>query len=1160
MAAPVVASAGHTTGYSVATDLYEAVVPASISAGDLILAQIVANTSATDSVTPPSGWVNLLNSGTDALLVSGSDGYAWYWHLVTAGEAASPPANWPFTLGSPRTGNIITVQVTGHDTTSPFDTAVSHVAGSFSTTTPLTVPAVTTSVADCLLVGGCNVQSASSRTITIPTGWTQDDTTCTLNIGRGQTAAHLTLGAAGSTGDQDWYESDTSLPGAAFMVAVAPAGSAPPVTPPASTDVFPLGELDARVELDLDGSGDFSTDVTPYVKLANGVVITRGLQSEGSTAAPAKLEFTLLNDDARFSRRNPTGPYYGQLTTNTLARVSIPHIVTRLGVPTGVPSALSTPDTAALSITGDIDVRIDLQADDWQGGGVGGTIIHKWTTTSNQRSWALYIGSDGLPIWFWSADGSTTSSATGTAMIPRGPKRQVIRVTHDVNNGSSGNDVTFYVADADNIDNGPWTQIGDAVVGAGTTSIYNSTASVAIGDTSSGGGRVAFRAFASRIISGIGGTARSTLDLTALTDGATTVDDTEGNTWTPAVGAELQTRDIRGIGAVAAWPMEHGLTDEDCEVQASAHDVLRRLGRSRSLLRSAYTRACTSTVAPVTGLVAYWPCEDAEGSSSLASGRSGGWPMTISGTPVLASDSASFACSSPLPDLGSAALSGAVPNYSSTGQIQVRMLLAVPAAGTTNGAVLVSLRCAGTAVRWEIVYNTGGTLSLNAYSSTGSSLLAGGPYGFAVNGVPLRLDLELSQSGSDVNYTCSTLPVGSASGAYASGTLSSQTITTAHTVVVAPEKNLSGVTAGQVTVQSATTSVYDLSSQLNAYSGETALARIARLCAEESVAFVGHGVDGPLMGYQRSGKLLDLLREAETADAGVLFSPRDQLGLAYRSTDSMSARDAAVSIGYAAGGICDLTPVDDDQGTVNDVEMTRVGGSTYRLALESGPLSVLDPPDGVGLYEGGGGGQVSLIADSTLPYRVGWELHLGTVDEPRVPSMTIDLGAGPYLDGSDASLALAGAVRDLDIGDRVVVSDAPDWSGPDDVDQIVIGLREEICPWEHRISPICRPASPYRVAVYDDTDSRYSGEGTALAEDLDTTETGIDITAPAGVEWTHVDGDYDVLTGGERMTVTGISGSAPSYTLTVTRSVNGVIKTHSSGSDIDLAAPVYYGL
>ena len=85
--------------------------------------------------------------------------------------------------------------------------------------------------------------------------------------------------------------------------------------------------------------------------------------------------------------------------------------------------------------------------------------------------------------------------------------------------------------------------------------------------------------------------------------------------------------------------------------------------------------------------------------------------------------------------------------------------------------------------------------------------------------------------------------------------------------------------------------------------------------------------------------------------------------------------------------------------------------------------------------------------------------------------------------------------------------------------------------------------------------------GTVTNEALDTTETGVDVTnGDPGHYFTHVDGDFDIVIGGERMTVTAVSGTGTSQTLTVARSVNGVTKTHAAGADVELFIPARYGL
>jgi hypothetical protein len=107
------------------------------------------------------------------------------------------------------------------------------------------------------------------------------------------------------------------------------------------------------------------------------------------------------------------------------------------------------------------------------------------------------------------------------------------------------------------------------------------------------------------------------------------------------------------------------------------------------------------------------------------------------------------------------------------------------------------------------------------------------------------------------------------------------------------------------------------------------------------------------------------------------------------------------------------------------------------------------------------------------------------------------------------------------------------------------------------------PAGPYRVGVLaaaaDDVDppvGRLIWRTCVLAEALDTTETGVDITASP---LTTVNPDhfpFDVFVGGERMTATACSGASNPQTLTVTRSANGVVKAHLIGAAVSIALPL----
>lgn len=60
--------------------------------------------------------------------------------------------------------------------------------------------------------------------------------------------------------------------------------------------------------------------------------------------------------------------------------------------------------------------------------------------------------------------------------------------------------------------------------------------------------------------------------------------------------------------------------------------------------------------------------------------------------------------------------------------------------------------------------------------------------------------------------------------------------------------------------------------------------------------------------------------------------------------------------------------------------------------------------------------------------------------------------------------------------------------------------------------------------------------------------------------WTTTGYPFDFLVGGERLTATAASVGGGNTTLTVTRSVNGVVKAHSAGAAVTLAEPFRLGL
>jgi len=611
-------------------------------------------------------------------------------------------------------------------------------------------------------------------------------------------------------------------------------------------------------------------------------------------------------------------------------------------------------------------------------------------------------------------------------------------------------------------------------------------------------------------------------------------------------------KSYRFWGEVTAWPEDWDSTDTDVWVDITAAGILQRLNQGSTPLRSTMYRGLMS--AATTAPVAYWPMEDGSSSTSLAS-ATGGRPMTIGGSPSLASDTGFF-CSAALPAMSGGAFTGPVPSYAVTGESQVRFLMCLPTAPADNTVLVQAATAGGTIPRWAVVFNTGGALSLKGLDTDGTVLITSGPIVFNVTGLRVRVSLELTQSGANVDWSLSTVNAATGGVLALGGTFTSQTVGRFTSVTVSPAGDLTDAVFGHVSVQADVTSVFDLVGQVTAYVGETVASRLARLCTEEGVDFVNFpAASTDAMGPQLPATFMALAQECADVDQGVLLEREVSFGLAYKSRAFLYNQGSGLTLSYPGNQLAAIPkPVPDAKLVQNSVTASRPNGSSATYVLESGALSVLAPPLGVGTYPDSP--SLNVESDDDLLHRAAWRVHLGTVDEPRYPAISVNL--------AHPSMA-ARRISTLNVlfGSRIVVEDPPLRLGGD-ISQLVIGITETITHFEHRITYVCQPESPYRVATLDDaTYGRPDTDGSTLADDMTPTSTSVRVATVAGAPlWTTDSADcpFGVTVGGEQMTVTAITGSSSPQTFTVTRSVNGVVKTHQVGDDVRLTSPMILAL
>jgi len=164
-----------------------------------------------------------------------------------------------------------------------------------------------------------------------------------------------------------------------------------------------------------------------------------------------------------------------------------------------------------------------------------------------------------------------------------------------------------------------------------------------------------------------------------------------------------------------------------------------------------------------------------------------------------------------------------------------------------------------------------------------------------------------------------------------------------------------------------------------------------------------------------------------------------------------------LALDYAKGQTFDpLEPTDDDQNLLNDFTAQRTDGSEIRYEKTDGPLSVQDPPQGVGRYSGSG--EFNVQSNDDLPSIAGWQVHKGTVDEARIPNLHINL-TNPRME------ELRTSVAGVEPGDKITIANPPAWLPPEPIEVIAEGYEEELSTHEWHIEYNASPARIVEVAT-----------------------------------------------------------------------------------------------
>lgn len=881
---------------------------------------------------------------------------------------------------------------------------------------------------------------------------------------------------------------------------------------------FPAVPEDNRYELFLGPSNGWVT-VTSDLLNRDGCNITRGYSSEKVTdaASPQRAAFSLKNATGKYSPRNPLGAYYGTFGQNTPSRIS----------------TVVIKDTFSRTVTDD------------------------WGTADTGDVWNFYYWSGGSKADFDVAAGKGTHVVSGTTQF-----------RHSTIQGLLFRDVEIRATVSlpfSNVTGGDLEPLNLTVsgqgLGAGATDYFmlsmkiTSAEAITLRLNNSDGTTIAPTITLPFTYTGAALRAALQLEGQALRAKVWVASGPEpydwqiegttafvqyfnrpagwvgirsgaaaGNTNVPVTFSydDVEVRINRIHGEVSAFPTQWDTSGKDVYVPVEVAGLRRRLSQGQAPLISPVTRANqtqTFTYDPASPPhVLYYPVEDVNGSTTIASGLPNIGPMDITGpgTPQLASDS-SFPGSAPIGKPNNSRWSSPFIKTPATGHIEVLFLLSVPSGGETDLATFTQLTCSGSIGFVDIFYHagSGGDLEINFYDQGRNLITGSGTIDANVNGQPLFLTLELTESGGNVNWELSWLKLLDNSATASSGSVAGRTVGSPRRILASPYTQVSNSAIGHIAVRTDVISVFSLQSMLNGYAGEFAYSRVERLCLENDSIPIALYQDDTLaltpVGVQGRESLLTLLDKAVKADLGYLNEARGVTGFVHRLGRSLYNQDAVLTLDYAQG---DVKPpfgqVDDDLLLLNDFTASRDGGGSYRATEEDGPLALTSPTssNGAGRYDDAQ--EYNVASDDQLPDIATWKVHVGTIAEPRYPRVTVNLAALALKSKQAYVNALS-----VNLQDRIQIINPKATIINGTISQIVLGYSESMASKQHEITFVCAPGTPFEVAEVSgetgDTNTWVSRADTDASAVLTTAAAGatsLRVGAIDGPNWTTNSDDY----------------------------------------------------
>jgi hypothetical protein len=597
----------------------------------------------------------------------------------------------------------------------------------------------------------------------------------------------------------------------------------------------------------------------------------------------------------------------------------------------------------------------------------------------------------------------------------------------------------------------------------------------------------------------------------------------------------------RLYGYVNTWPKRWDSTGTDSTVPISVGGVMRRLQQDTEA-KSALNRTISGLSVNGCEPLAYWTLEDGADATQFASALPGGTALQLVGPTLAVDDSLPGALALPIFD-GYAYASAPLPAYTDEGRWSAVVNVYPDSPSPVSAASVISIETGVGKVAGGMLPDT--DLLVLAYWDTPDFTSPSPPHSTSlsfgvdqISNVWLTLTLTSTRSttgGADsISVTVRdrdgvellSLSMDTAVGFHQAGTR------------VNVSGNRYGVgmggtyghvgfwanpafTVGQDDVR--------IAKAMYGHVGETAPERMARECQAAQVPFYCSDSTSVTLGPQPVGTLVEVLRDGEKGDGGVLFE--DRFGFGYKPLRGFYNQPVHLPLDQAAGQLAGSVEADDsDQDYINQ----------WTASRENGSSATFRDPDyrtADGLFAGSG--TYNVENDGQLPDIAGWQVGVGTIDEDRWPRIEIDLANHPELIPYWVALPFGG---------RTQVASPHEEVGVDQIDAIVQGWTEH---WNSKLWSAAMnttPASIYNVPTYSGG-VRYGARNTVLAAAISATDTSIAVNSN-GETWattashpTRFPANVDI--GGITYSCTANTGTAPDYTLTIVRLATD--RSHDAG-------------